>query len=63
MKTDNGFTYWNRPWQKWAVLTAAVLQLLCLWMNIREYNSISAAGILSASQWAEYAAQKAFDVP
>ena len=60
MKTDNGFTYWNRPWQKWAVLTAAVLQLLCLWMNIREYNSISAAGILSASQWAEYAAQKSF---
>jgi len=55
---QEGFSYWKRPWHKWLILAAAVLQLLCLWMNIQEYHSISAAGILSASQWADYAASK-----
>lgn len=60
MKKSNGFTYWKRPWHKWLILATAVLQLLCLWMNIREYHNVSAAGILSVSEWASYAAQKNF---
>lgn len=54
----DGFTYWKRPWHKWVILVAALLQLLCLWMNLQEYNRISDAGFLSASEWADYAAQK-----
>jgi len=52
------FVYWKRPGYKWVVLAAAVLQILCLWMNVREYNRIFAAGILSASEWEAYAASK-----
>lgn len=52
------FIYWKRPWQKWVILVAALLQLLCLWMNIQEYNDILNAGILSPSEWANYASQK-----
>lgn len=57
-QTRPEFTYWKRPWHKWLVLAAALLQLLCLWMNIQECNDISKAGILSASEWADYVAQK-----
>lgn len=55
---NDKFAYWKRPWHKWIVLTAGVLQLVFLWMNIREYNGISSAGILSASAWADFAAWK-----
>lgn len=55
---QDGFTYWKRPWDKWLILAAALLELLSLWMNLQEYNRISAAGFLSASEWADYAAQK-----
>lgn len=54
----DGFTYWKRPWDKWLILAAAILEILSLWMNLQEYNRISAAGFLSASEWADYAAQK-----
>ncbi len=54
----DGFSYWKRPWYKWLILATAILQLLCLWMNIREYHRIFTAGILSASEWAGYAASK-----
>ena len=54
------FTYWKRPWHKWIILAAAILQLLCLWMNLREYNDIAAVGILNASEWASFAVQKIF---
>ena len=52
------FIYWKRPWHKWAVLVGALSQLLCLWMNIQEYNNISRVGILSAAEWANYALEK-----
>ena len=58
MEHSNGFTYWKRPWYQWLILTAAILQLLCLWMNLQEYHDLSAAGILTGSAWADYAAQK-----
>jgi len=50
------FSYWKRPWQKWFVLIAAILQLLCLWMNIQEYKEISSIPIFSASELASFAA-------
>ncbi|MCI8608777.1 MAG: hypothetical protein HFE73_03940 [Firmicutes bacterium] len=59
-KKDASYTYWKRPWHKWAILLAALSQFLCLLMNIQEYNDISAAGIFSASEWTVYASQKTF---
>lgn len=58
MRQSESFRYWKRPRHKWFVLTAAILQLLCLWMNAQEYQKIAKAGILSASEWARFAAQK-----
>ncbi len=52
------FTYWKRSWHKWLILAVAIIQLLCLWMNIQEYNRIFTVGILSTSEWADYAASK-----
>ena len=52
------FTYWKHSWHKWGILVAAILQLLALWMNIREYSNISRIGILSTVEWTSYASQK-----
>ena len=52
-QTD-GFSFWKRPVHKWFVLLAGLLNLLSLWLSIREYRRIAAAGILSPSQWSEY---------
>ena len=51
------YSYWKRPWHKWAILIVAILQLISLWMNIREYEQIAQAGILSAAAWESYTAQ------
>ena len=56
-KSEN-FTYWKRPWHPWLILAAGILQLLCLWMNVREYGNVSGAGVLSDLEWERYAAQK-----
>lgn len=56
----NGYTYWKRPWHKWVMLTGAILQLICLCINISEYKNIYTAGILNANEWVVYAAQKNF---
>lgn len=56
------FTYWKRPWHKWIILAAALLQLLALWMNVREYMDIFRAGIFSSSGWADYAAGKSVQI-
>lgn len=58
MEHSNGFTYWKRPWYQWLILAAAILQLLCLWMNLQEYRDLSAAGILSDHAWTGYASQR-----
>lgn len=57
-KKRSEFTYWKRPWHKWAILIAALAQLLCLWMNIQEYNQISKSDFLTASEWTDYMTQK-----
>lgn len=58
VKKRTEFTYWKRPWHKWIFIVIALTQLLCLWINIQEYNNILRAGILRASEWASYASQK-----
>ena len=55
---QDGFTYWKRSWHKWLILAVAIIQLLCLWMNVQEYNKIFRAGILNDTEWADYAASK-----
>ena len=49
------FSYWKRPWGKWFALAGGILELLALWLNIREYNRIAAAGIFSPAAWTDYA--------
>ena len=58
MRQSDNFTYWKRPWHKWIVLAAALVQLLCLWTNIQEYRFVSGTEIFSSSGWARYAVQQ-----
>lgn len=60
MRQAKIFTYWKRPWHKWLIITVAIAQLLCLWMNVQQYREISQAGILSPSEWESYAVQTLF---
>ena len=55
MRNDAPFSYWKRPWHKWLILAAAVLQLLNLWLNLRQYRQVVAAGVFSAAEMASYA--------
>ena len=52
------FTYWKRPWHKWFVLLAGILQVVVLLLNIQEYQDIAKAKILSSSAWESYAARQ-----
>lgn len=52
--------YWRRPWHKWIILTVEILQLLFLWMEIREREELFTAGIFSAPTWESYAARSNF---
>lgn len=52
------FSYWKRPYHKWVILAAAILQFLCLWINIRKFRDVTQAGIFSAAEWENYTAQK-----
>lgn len=56
-KSEANYTYWKRPWHKWIILAAALIQLLCLWMRIQEYGLISRTGISGTPEWADYTAQ------
>ena len=57
---SEGFVYWKRPWQKWLMLIGGILQILSLWLNIREYQEMAEAGVFSASMWESYAIQQSF---
>lgn len=52
------FSYWKRPRAKWFVLAGGIIELLALWLNVREYNRVAAAGIFSPAAWADYADSK-----
>jgi len=58
LKSSENFTYWKKPWQKWFIFNAAVLNLFALLHNIQEYRNIAMLGILSASEFASYSASK-----
>lgn len=51
------FSYWKRPWHKWIVLAASLLQLPVLWMNLLDYRQVAAAGIFSPPELTKYTAQ------
>ena len=55
MRNDAPFSYWKRPWHKWLILAVAVLQLLNLWLNLRQYRQVVAAGVFSAAEMTSYA--------
>ena len=52
MRNEALFTYWKRPWHKWLILAAAVLQLLSLWLDLRQYRQIVDARVFSAAEMA-----------
>ena len=54
MRNEALFTYWKRPWHKWLILAAAVLQLLSLWLDLRQYRQIVDARVFSAAEMASY---------
>ncbi|MBS6218152.1 MAG: hypothetical protein KH704_14725 [Clostridiales bacterium] len=57
MNKQQAFSYWKYPYQKWLLFLAGVLQLLCLLLNVGEYQKyrrILDTGFLSASQWEVY---------
>ena len=58
LKSSENFTYWKKPWQKWFIFNAAVLNLFALLHNIQEYRNIAMLGILSPSEFASYSASK-----
>ena len=58
-KSEN-FIYWRRPWQKWLVLIAGILQVINLSLNVQEYKDIVKVGIFSSSVWKSYVVQQSF---
>ena len=55
MQNEAAFTYWKRPWHKFIPLAAALLQLVSLWLNLRQYREVAAAGVFSAAEMTSYA--------
>ena len=41
MQKTRSYTYWKKPWAKWCVLAAGLLQLLALWINLNDYRQVS----------------------
>ena len=41
---DRQFSYWKHPWQKWALLPAALLALAVLCLYIRDLRELQAVG-------------------
>lgn len=60
MRGAQPFTYWKRPWHQWVVLGAAVVQVWALNEKILTYRRIQGAGVLTASEWENYAMQQQF---
>lgn len=58
MKCRGEFSYWKYPWGKYAVLGAALLQILLLVYNIHNYNVVIASDIYSISQLTNYTVQQ-----
>lgn len=50
----------RRPWQRWALLAGAALELWVLWHDVQEYRFLAAAGIFSPEVLEELAVKKVF---
>lgn len=59
MQKTRSYTYWKKPWAKWCVLAAGLLQLLALWINLNDYRQVSSVWdqIMSEDAWKSYASQ------
>lgn len=55
MEPKEQYSYWERPWTKWVILAAALVQFWALWVNVRDYQKVQAADIFSPEQWEAYA--------
>ena len=59
MQGTQSYVYWKRPWAKWCLLVAGLLQLLALWMSLSDYWEVSSVWdhIMSEDAWKSYASQ------
>ncbi len=64
MNRPESYTYWKKPWHKWLVLGAAILQTAVLWRRIDDFRTISRVEIrtelFSQAQWESYVTQQQF---
>lgn len=58
MDSNQKFSYWKRPWQKWMILAAAVSEALVLWYNVKEYRMVLSLDIFSPEELGRYAIQQ-----
>ena len=63
MQKTRSYTYWKKPWAKWCVLAAGLLQLLALWINLNDYRQVSSVWdqIMSEDAWKSYASNMLFN--
>ena len=59
MQGTQSYAYWKKPWAKWCLLAAGLLQLLALWMSLSDYWEVSSVWnhIMSEDAWKSYASQ------
>lgn len=56
-QADN-YVGWKKPWHKWVVLTAGIVQLIRFFVDVNEYREIANSGIFSDTAWEMYAMLK-----
>ena len=63
MQKTRSYIYWKKPWAKWCVLAAGLLQLLALWINLNDYRQVSSVWdqIMSEDAWKSYASNMLFN--
>lgn len=59
MQETSGYTYWKKPWAKWCVLAAGLLQLLSLWIDLNGYRQVLSIWnhVMSDAAWMDYSSQ------
>lgn len=64
MNQNNEFVYWKKPWHRWMVLGAVVLQAIALYLKIQDFQKISRPEIrnqiFSQLGWETYVADQHF---
>lgn len=64
MNQNDKFTYWKKPWHKWALLVATVLQMIALYLKIQDFHKISRPKIrnelFGQAGWESYVADQYF---